>query len=635
MRGFFDRHEMALAIAAPATAVAVFELLGFVPWERLFPEATTAFRPDWAHAAALGLILALGRIAVRRRHESGTAGDEAPGHADAPHALRESEARLRAIYENAGTGILLASPLGDIISANRAFQGLVGYDEEELRRIGWQSLIHPEDGRTPNGKSAPHDRGHAIGNAIERQFVRKNGQAIWVKLTASYAFDDGGRPTLSIVVAEDVSARHEAENLLQHANEELERRVEARMQDLRAEIAERVKAQEALGESEKKFRALIENAHDFVLVLGRDGVIQYLSPSIHTTMGFREDDLVGKSAFEGIHPSDVERVRDSFERLAGAPDASDSMQFRVRDARGQWRVVEANSRNLLHNPMIGGIVVNSRDVTDRYQAEESARNRENELAHIARVSTIGEMAAGFAHELNQPLTAIQNYAAGCVRRLKRGAPDPDQLGGAMEAVVEQSQRASEIIRRIRWFVRRDVPEMTPVDINAVIREAMELVKSDAHHAGVSVRFDLANNLPWARADTTQIQQVVINVARNGFEAMSENRPDRRELLLRTRALSPREIEVSILDSGSGIPGDVHERLFDPFFTTKSGGMGMGLSICRTIIERHDGRIYVGRSGDHGTEIHFTLQAFDNVVPLARGGNDSAGTVDPDPGHTFN
>lgn len=635
MRGPLNRYELMLVIAAPCATVAAFVAVDSFDWWHRLTRPFGTFALDEVSAVLFGLVLALLWVLLRRRR---TTVAQFPERDAAELALRESEMRFRAIYDNAGVGILLASSLGQILSANKAFQNLVGYDDGELRQIGWNRIIHPEEGGA-KGLRTSADRGIIGDNSIERKFVRKSGESISVKLTTSYAFDEDGRPILGIAVAEDVTPQRRAEEVMQNAKDELERRVDLRTQEMRREIAERVKAEEALGESEKKFRALIENALDFVLVLDNSGTIRFQSPSMETELGFGENELVGTSVFDGIHPADVDRVKKSFAQVIQVPNSTDFLQFRVRNAKGGWRIIEAASKNLLHNPIVNGVVINSRDVTERCRAEESARNRENELAHVARLSTVGEMAAGFARELNQPLTAIQNYASGCVRRLRAGGTDKEQLCAAMESTVTQAQRASEIIRRIRWFIRRDAPEMAPVDINTVVREALALMESDAHHAGISVRFDLAPNLPWARADTTQIQQAVISIARNGMEAMSGNDQGLKELIIRSQVTSNDEIEISVRDCGPGIPAEIKDRLFDPFFTTKSDGLGMGLSICRAILERHDGRIYLGSNSGPGAEIRFTLQTFENVVPLTRGAVDTADAsgkaVDSPNGHTLN
>jgi PAS domain S-box-containing protein len=606
MKNPFSRNELAMLLIAPVVTVAVLGAFDVTEWWVEFSRPYESWKFDEFPDAIIGLAIALIWISALRWR---LLAQQIKERRKVEAALRESEARFRAVYDNAGTGILLATPEGAIQAANQAFQKIVGYDEKELQETGWQKLIHPDDGLVNATRIASEIHQVSGDNSVERRFIRKSGDSIWVKLTTSYAFDDNGHPILGIAVAEDVTARRRAEETLRNTKEELERRVDQRTQELRDEITERVKAEEAVRESETKFRALIENALDFVTVIGQDGTIQFQSPSIEASLGRQADSMLGANLFEFVHPESVDAFKEVFFRLVGTHGATASIQFRALHADGSTRILEAVGRNLLHDPIVAGIVVNSRDVSERQDAEEDAKKLQNELAHVARLSTMGEMAAGFAHELNQPLTAIQNYASGSVRFLDSGKLDRSELRKAMESAASQALRAGEIIRRIRWFIRRDEPELTPVDVNAVIREAVDLMQSEAHHQSVATHLELAEDLPWVRADTIQIQQTVINLARNGIEAMSENHQARQELTIRTSLNADSEIEVSVADTGPGIPDDLRDRLFDPFFTTKSNGMGMGLAICRSIIERHGGRLSVGETED-GTEIRFTLQAFD-------------------------
>jgi len=611
MKGPFSRTEMAVLAIAPPSAAGLGWAFGWAEWWHGTAPLRTYWQGDAIAVAAFGLVVALLGIALRRWRAVAIRLKERDVVED---ALRESEARFRAIYDNAGAGILLSSPEGSILAANAAFQHMVGYAEAELRRIGWQRLIHPDDAAVPPVRPAGLAPGGGD-NSVERCLVRKNGDPIWLKLTTSYAFDGRERPFLGIAVVEDVTVRRRAEEALKAANDQLEQRVEQRTRELQQEIAERVKAEATVRESERKFRALIENALDFITVLDRDGVIRFQGPSIKAMLGLDPDAMVGVSGFDFIHPEDRGRAQAIFQDGIRTPGFTASLQFRIRNADGEWRLMEAIAKNLLHDPAVDGVVVNSRDVTARQQAEQNARLLQNELAHVARLSTMGEMAAGFAHELNQPLTAIQNYARGCVRRLRAGSPPTDEICEAMESAARQAHRAGEIIRRIRWFIRRDEPELASIDINAVIREAVDLMESEARQAAVAVNLDLAPSLPWAKGDAIQLQQILINLMRNGIEAMAEDREGPRRLTIRTVQQDDGDIAITVVDTGFGIPDGIRGRLFEPFFTTKPQGLGMGLSICRSIIERHGGTLAIEESEARGTVIRFTLKVADGAIRL--------------------
>ncbi|MCG8509966.1 MAG: PAS domain S-box protein, partial [Rhodospirillales bacterium] len=473
---------MTILLVAPVVMVVVLGAFDIFEWWVEFTRPYEDWELDELPLAFVAMAFALLWISVRKWRLLAQQIEE---RRRVEQALRESEARFRAVYANAGTGILLATPEGTIQAANEAFQKIVGYSEDELRQTGWQKLIHPEDGLANATREAADGR-HVTGdNSVERRFVRKSGDSIWVKLTTSYAFDEQHQPILGIAIAEDVTARRRAEEKLRQSKDELERRVDQRTQELRDEIVERIKAEEASRKSERKFRALIENALDFVSVLGRDGIIHFQSPSIEVSLGRRPDSMLGASLFDFVHPESIEALREVFFNLVETADASASFQFRALHEDGSTRTLEAVAKNMLHDPVVAGVVVNSRDVTERLSAAEDAKKLQNELAHVARLSTMGEMAAGFAHELNQPLTAIQNYAAGSVRHLETGKLDREELRHAMSSAAQQALRAGEIIRRIRWFIRRDEPELTPIDVNSVIREAVDLMHSEAHHQNVA------------------------------------------------------------------------------------------------------------------------------------------------------
>ena len=222
---------------------------------------------------------------------------------------------------------------------------------------------------------------------------------------------------------------------------------------------------------------------------------------------------------------------------------------------------------------VGAVWIN---VTELKKAEERSRTLQNDLAHISRLSTMGEMAAGFAHELNQPLTAIHNYAAGITRRLGTSGADPKAIVTVMERICEQAQLASGIIHRIRRFIRKEEAEKRPTDVNQAIRAAVDLLLNDAAKQNVEIRLDLADDLPVVSADAIGIQQVVVNLVRNGIEAVRDGMSGRSVVTVHTRRTDEGKIRVAVHDTGPGIAPEVRDRLFEPFFTTKREGLG---SVC--------------------------------------------------------
>ena len=246
------------------------------------------------------------------------------------------------------------------------------------------------------------------------------------------------------------------------------------------------------------------------------------------------------------------------------------------------------------------------EVAERRRAEDEARRHRNDLAHFGRVSMMGEMATSLAHELNQPLTVISGCAQLCLGRLRADTERSEWLSGAVEQMAEQAERANEIIRRIRRFVHREEPERREIDVNETLLGVADLLRSDAREHGTEIVLDLADTLPRVVADPIQIQQVILNLAHNGIEAMGERKSTSPRLTIRTAAFRDGVVEVAVHDEGTGISPEVLDRIFEPFFTTKSSGLGMGLSISRSIVEAHGGSLWAASGDETGAVFRFTI-----------------------------
>ncbi|MBP2314288.1 sensor histidine kinase [Azospirillum soli] len=256
-----------------------------------------------------------------------------------------------------------------------------------------------------------------------------------------------------------------------------------------------------------------------------------------------------------------------------------------------------------------------REMAERRRAEETARERQKEMDHVARLSILGEMASNLAHELNQPLGAIANYARGCTRRLEMGTGEPAQLAEITRAIAEQAERAGQIIARIRNFVRKRASQLEPMDVNEAVRAAMSLCESRARGDGVAIVLTLADDLPPVLADTVQIEQVVLNLVVNALDALEGAQTGAPEVTVRTGRDEAGRVEVAVADRGRGLTDEARSRLFDPFFTTKPGGMGLGLSICRTIVEAHGGHLWATDNPGGGAVMRFVLPAAGKAQPV--------------------
>lgn len=266
-----------------------------------------------------------------------------------------------------------------------------------------------------------------------------------------------------------------------------------------------------------------------------------------------------------------------------------------------------------------------KQIVERKRAEDTARARQNELAHIARVNTMGELTASLAHEINQPLSAIANYATGSVRRLGDGRMDEDSLRTVLGTIAGEAQRAGEVIRRVRTFVRKGEVRLEPIDINAIVREAVDITGPEAQRQNVAIALELDGTLPYVTADKVQVEQVLLNLIGNGLEALHDVHDRPRRIVIGTHPCvmdgngSEEGVKCRVHDTGAGLPPETGEDLFEPFYSTKSDGMGMGLSISRSIIEASGGKLWAEPAVVGGAAFVFTLPK----APAKHGAEDGA------------
>jgi C4-dicarboxylate-specific signal transduction histidine kinase len=248
----------------------------------------------------------------------------------------------------------------------------------------------------------------------------------------------------------------------------------------------------------------------------------------------------------------------------------------------------------------------ARDITERKGAEEALRQAQVDLAHVGRVTTLGEMAASIAHEVDQPLSGVVINANASLRFLTGATPNLDEVRDGLQAIARDGRRASDVIARIRALARKTATEKEPVDINDVIREVVVLAEWEARRTRARIRTELAGDLPRVVGDRVQLQLVVLNLLMNGLEAMHAVVDHPRELAISTQPETNNRVRVAVQDSGPGIDPQLADRVFEAFYTTKRSGMGMGLSISRSIVEQHGGRLWAVPNDGPGTTFHFTV-----------------------------
>jgi len=376
---------------------------------------------------------------------------------------------------------------------------------------------------------------------------------------------------------------------------------------LRRHIAGRLRAEEALRE-EHAFRKAMEDSLT-VGMRARDleGRITYVNPAFCRMVGLEADDLIGRGPPAPYWlPEEIDRAEAAFQDVLAGRAPESGLEMRFQRANGERfdaliyeaPLIDANGRQ---TGWMGSVL----DITERKHAEELARQQQERLQQTSRLITMGEMASTLAHELNQPLSAIASYCTGCINRLRSDRCDTQEVAAALEKLAAQAKRAGLVVRRIHDFVRKRDPKVAPCSLAGVLEDCVGLAGSDAARLGVRVELDAPADLPPVTGDRILLQQVVLNLMRNGIEAMARTpRADRRLTVTVRRTDCDGSGDGDLLlteirDHGCGVAPEVADRLFSPFFTTKREGMGMGLNICRSIVEHHRGRLWFETAAPEG------------------------------------
>ncbi len=374
----------------------------------------------------------------------------------------------------------------------------------------------------------------------------------------------------------------------------------------------RIETEEAaagLARREAHLRSILDTVPDAMVVIDERGLIHEFSPTAEKMFGWHANEVMGQNVsllmpdpYRTAHDGYLERYyRTGERRIIGkgrivVGERNDGSTFPIELAVGE---MEAEGQRYFT-----GFI---RDLTERQQAEDRLQELQSELVHISRLTALGEMASALAHEINQPLSAIANYLKGSRMLLAREDPPLNRISDAVEQASGQALRAGEIIRRLRDFVARGETERTIESLPKLVEEASALALVGAKEHDIRVQYEFDPDIDLALVDKVQIQQVVLNLVRNAVDAMAESISSERRLRIAIGQADDDLAKVTVSDTGPGIDIEVAERLFQPFITTKRTGMGVGLSISRTIVEAHGGRIWAGASSAGGTEFGFTVQ----------------------------
>jgi two-component system sensor histidine kinase DctS len=369
----------------------------------------------------------------------------------------------------------------------------------------------------------------------------------------------------------------------------------------------RLAAEQALREEYAFRKAMEDSLMTGLRARDLEGRIIYVNPAFCKMVGWSAEDLIGRGPpMPYWAPESIDHTVAVHDQILAGTGPHEAVEVRFRRKSGdrfdalifEAPLIDADGR---HAGWMGSVL----DITARKRAEELYRQQQEKFQFTARLVTMGEMASMLAHELNQPLSAISSYATGCLNLLESGNGERGDVVEALRKAVAQAQRAGQVIRRVHEFVRRREPQQESCQLNGIVEDAVGLMEPAAHQRAVRLQLDLAPGLPTVQVDKVMIEQMLLNLMRNGMDAMNETAPDQRVLTIST-SLNDGGVRISVADRGSGISPDVAAHLYEPFFSTKQEGMGMGLSICRSIAELHHGRLWFEPRVDGGTLFHLWL-----------------------------
>ena len=499
---------------------------------------------------------------------------------------REANSRLAAIVASSDDAIVAKTLDGIVTDWNRGAETIFGYSATDIIGKPIDILLPPGQEDEEPAILERLKRGERVEH-FETRRRRKDGETIDVSLTVSPVWDDSGRLIGASKVARDITAAK--------------------------------RAQVALAEREAHLQSILDTVPDAMIVIDPQGVMQSFSSAAERLFGYAASEAIGRNV-SMLMPTSYREHHDGYlmrylttgeRRIIGigrvvVGERKDGSTFPMELSVGEARSAQRR--------FFTGF---ARDLTDRQQTQRRLQELQAELIHMSRFTALGEMASTLAHELNQPLSAVANYLKGA-RRLLAGGPDDaiPMAREAMERATEQALRAGQIIRHLREFVARGESGRQPEDLVKLVEEASALALVGIKEIGVRVAFEFDPGAEFVFAAKIQIQQVLFNLIRNAIEAMQDTIP--RQLLVSTRRYDEETVEVSVADTGPGIAPEIAAQLFQPFKTTKPHGMGVGLSISRTIVEAHRGRLWAEPNPGGGTVFRMTLKTTIGMEDVGNG-----------------
>ncbi len=466
---------------------------------------------------------------------------------------------------------------------------------------------------------APEEQQYIITDAIERVLTTGNSttyeiEGVGDQLQAAWYFVNVGpikedeKIVGLIFIATDVSERKHAQQLLETRVAQRTEELKQKNQELNQEITVRKQIENALRENERRYRTLAAMSPVGIFLNSANGECIYANERCEQLCGVPFEKLKSFEWVKFLHPDDRNQVLISWrEAVNNKMPYKAEYRYLHPDNTVCWVLCETTPELDEHNNLHGHVGTLT-DITKLRQIQAQVQQHQQELAHFSRITTIAEMASGFAHELNQPLTAIVHYVGGCLTRLKT-SNITDDIITTMQQVAVLAERAGEIIHRLKNFLRNGDTQMQPMQVNTIIEETVALLEPEIIKLQINLSLKLTDNLPLVFVDRIHIIQAILNIAHNAIETMSTLPTKQRSLIIKTQLNPNNKIAISIRDNGPGIAANVIDKIFNPFFSTKENGMGMGLSISRRIIETHKGNIVFTNHSQNGCEFMLTLPIY--------------------------